>query len=253
MEVTVDGSEQQNLRTLLCSAKNVRCKRVDDSRFRLVIPADVVPGLYDLRAVGDRGISSPRTFVIGNRAEQLEPSLNEEVPTQHVVPLDVVVNGRIDKAHEADIYRFAGKQRQRVAIECWAERIDSRLRAVIELFDAGGRRLSVNRGFFGIDPLIDFHVPSDGTYTVRITDLTSTGSPEHYYRLDSDAHTVAAGIRVPAAVGDFLILRAVRESGGFATAVDDASIITARDDIAEREGLLICPEGAATYPAYRKE
>ncbi len=51
-----------------------------------------------------------------------------------------------------------------------------------------------------------------------------------------DAHTFAAGIRVPQAVGDFLILRAVRESGGFATAVDDAAIM----------------QGAATYAAYKQ-
>jgi threonine synthase len=68
-----------------------------------------------------------------------------------------------------------------------------------------------------------------------------------------DAHTVAAGIRVPAAVGDFLILRGVRETGGFATAVDDDAIIAARQEVAEREGILLCPEGAATYAAYKKE
>ena len=62
-----------------------------------------------------------------------------------------------------------------------------------------------------------------------------------------DAHTVAAGIRVPAAIGDFLILRAVRESGGFAIAVPDDAILTARDEVARSEGLLLCPEGAATY------
>ena len=66
------------------------------------------------------------------------------------------------------------------------------------------------------------------------------------------AHTMAAGIRVPAALGDFLILRAVRESGGFAIAVDDAAIEAARREIAEQEGLLMCPEGAATYAAYVK-
>lgn len=66
------------------------------------------------------------------------------------------------------------------------------------------------------------------------------------------AHTVAFGIRVPAAIGDFLILRAVRESHGFAIAVDDASILAARDEVARREGLLMCPEGAATYAAYRR-
>ena len=68
-----------------------------------------------------------------------------------------------------------------------------------------------------------------------------------------DAHTVAAGIRVPAAIGDFLILRAVRESGGFATAVEDEAILAARDEVGRREGILLCPEGAATYAAYEKE
>lgn len=68
-----------------------------------------------------------------------------------------------------------------------------------------------------------------------------------------DAHTVAAGIRVPAAVGDFLILRGVRETKGFATAVDDDAIEAARKHMAEEEGILLCPEGAATYAAYQKE
>jgi len=56
---------------------------------------------------------------------------------------------------------------------------------------------------------------------------------------------------VPIAVGDFLILRAVRESGGFAIAVEDEAIMAARDQVAREEGLLLCPEGAATYAAYR--
>ena len=67
-----------------------------------------------------------------------------------------------------------------------------------------------------------------------------------------DAHTVAAGIRVPVAVGDFLILRAVRESGGFAIAVDDGSICAGLEEVSTREGLLLCPEGAATYAAYKQ-
>ncbi len=68
----------------------------------------------------------------------------------------------------------------------------------------------------------------------------------------TDAHTVAAGIRVPVAVGDFLILRAVRESGGFAIAVTDEAIMEARAEVAQEEGLLLCPEGAATYVAYKE-
>ncbi len=67
-----------------------------------------------------------------------------------------------------------------------------------------------------------------------------------------DAHTFAAGIRVPQAVGDFLILRAVRESGGFAIAVDDDAIAEAWREVAAEEGSALCPEGAATYAAYKQ-
>ena len=73
---------------------------------------------------------------------------------------------------------------------------------------------------------------------------------EHARRWEN-AHTFAAGIRVPQAIGDFLILRAVRESGGFATAVTDEAIAEAWGEVAAEEGLLLCPEGAATYAAYK--
>jgi threonine synthase len=65
-----------------------------------------------------------------------------------------------------------------------------------------------------------------------------------------NAQTIAAGIRVPAALGDFLILRALRESGGFAIAVADERIDAARAQVAAADGLLLSPEGAATYAAY---
>jgi len=74
---------------------------------------------------------------------------------------------------------------------------------------------------------------------------------EHARRWEN-AQTVASGIRVPQAIGDFLILRAVRESGGFAMAVSDAAISEALEESARVEGFLMCPEGAATYAAYKQ-
>ena len=74
---------------------------------------------------------------------------------------------------------------------------------------------------------------------------------EHAERWE-DAHTVAAGIRVPRAVGDFLILRAVRESGGKALGVGDPAILAAVEECAKRDGLLLCPEGGATLAAYEE-
>jgi threonine synthase len=65
-----------------------------------------------------------------------------------------------------------------------------------------------------------------------------------------NAHTIASGIRVPAAIGDFLILRAIRETQGFALAIEDEEIERARREVAAQDGLLLSPEGAATYAAY---
>ncbi|HEX2624429.1 MAG TPA: threonine synthase [Sphingomicrobium sp.] len=80
---------------------------------------------------------------------------------------------------------------------------------------------------------------------------TFEAGEEHAERWE-DAATIAAGIRVPKAVGDFLILRAVRESGGKALAVGDPAILKAVDDCARQDGLLLCPEGGATLAAYRQ-
>jgi threonine synthase len=67
-----------------------------------------------------------------------------------------------------------------------------------------------------------------------------------------NARTIASGIRVPSAIGDFLILAAVRESGGYALAVEDEEIQETLEDVARREGILLCPEGAATHAAWRR-
>src|SRR5262245_9056891 len=74
---------------------------------------------------------------------------------------------------------------------------------------------------------------------------------EHAPRWEN-AHTIASGIRVPQAVGDFLILRAVRESNGYAVAVSDEAISAGLDEVAREDGFLMCPEGAATYAAWKQ-
>ena len=65
------------------------------------------------------------------------------------------------------------------------------------------------------------------------------------------ASTAATGIRVPSAVGDFLILRAVRESGGAAIAVEEDDIVKAVEDAARDDGMLLCPEGGAVLAGWR--
>ncbi|MFL5529318.1 MAG: threonine synthase [Gemmatimonadaceae bacterium] len=68
----------------------------------------------------------------------------------------------------------------------------------------------------------------------------------------SDASTIASGLRVPKAIGDFLILDAIRESEGTAIAVTDEELIAGAREIARREGIFAAPEGGACVPALRK-
>lgn len=73
---------------------------------------------------------------------------------------------------------------------------------------------------------------------------------ERHAELWDGAETIASGIRVPVAVGDFLILDAVRESGGFALAVTDEQIMASHSRVPGEDGMMLCPEGAATVAAY---
>ena len=67
-----------------------------------------------------------------------------------------------------------------------------------------------------------------------------------------NAHTTASGLRVPKAIGDFLIIDALRASGGTAIDVTDAELIAATGEIGAAEGIFCAPEGAACLPALRK-
>jgi threonine synthase len=75
---------------------------------------------------------------------------------------------------------------------------------------------------------------------------------EEFAKPWENAATVAAGLRVPGAIGDFLILRAVRESDGTATTVSDRALVAGQMRMASCEGVFACPEGGATLAALEK-
>ena len=75
---------------------------------------------------------------------------------------------------------------------------------------------------------------------------------EEFAAFFENAHTLASGLRVPAAVGDFLILRAIRASGGTALTVTDDELIAGVREMAADEGVFAAPEGGATWAALKK-
>lgn len=72
---------------------------------------------------------------------------------------------------------------------------------------------------------------------------------EEYATPWENAHTIAAGLRVPSAVGDFIMLRILRESNGTATTVSDSALVDAQRHMSRLEGIFACPEGGATLAA----
>ncbi|MBT6485851.1 MAG: hypothetical protein HOK71_14470 [Planctomycetaceae bacterium] len=183
VEVTLAGSGLGKLTTLHCGNAELTFEKTGPNRVRINIPPQTPPGFYDLRAVCVDGLSSPRAFIIGTREERLEVEPNESAETATTASLNSVVNGRIEKKGDIDQLRFLAKQGQHIVVECQAERIDSQLRAVLEVYDSSGRRLAANRGYFGIDPLIHFRVPADGSYIVKVFDLIYGGGADYSYRL----------------------------------------------------------------------
>jgi threonine synthase len=92
-----------------------------------------------------------------------------------------------------------------------------------------------------------FSVQADGCQPiVRAFKSGAKTADEHL-----GAHTAASGLRVPKAIGDFIILRILRESGGGAAAVSDEAMFAAVREMGAAEGLFACPEGAACYAALK--
>ena len=82
--------------------------------------------------------------------------------------------------------------------------------------------------------------------------VTAFEKGERFADLFPNAHTVASGLRVPRAVGDFLMLDAIRSTGGSALTVSDAEMLAAAKEIAAKTGIFAAPEGGATLAAARK-
>src|SRR5437870_12797915 len=154
------------------------------TKFKVTVPANVVPGIYDVRLFNKWGVSNPRAFVVGDLADVLEKEPNNDVKEAQRVELNTTISGTIAAPTDVDYFLFSGKKGQRIVASCLASSLDSRLLPEIELYDAGGRRLAHNRNYHHADALCDATLPSDGDYYVRLFEFTHTqGSAEHFYRL----------------------------------------------------------------------
>jgi hypothetical protein len=137
--------------------------------FKVSIARDVPPGVFEVRARGKCGLSNPRAFAVGTLTEVTETEPNNLPKQANAVAIGTTINGTCETAGR-DYFKFAAKKGQRVIIDCWAFRLDSRLDATLVLYDGTGRELERNHNTNRRDPLLDFTAPADGDYLVSIHD-----------------------------------------------------------------------------------
>jgi hypothetical protein len=153
---------------------------------------DQPPGRLPLSVHKGDMISNTMPLAVDTLPECLEREPNDSTQNAQAVTLPVIVNGRIDRPGDWDVFRFEGRAGQPIIAEVCARRLESPLDSVLELLDAAGARLAFNDDHedkadglltHHADSLIRYTLPADGTYYVRLGDSQRHGGPEYAYRL----------------------------------------------------------------------
>ena len=197
----------------------------------------------------------PALFVAECRALGAEVTLVDGLITDcgRVAAEGVREFGRFDLSTLKEPYRIEGKKTMGYEL---AEQMDRTLPDVIVYPTGGGTGLigmwkafdeMEKLGWIGPARPRMVTVQSDGCAPM----VKAFHDGDEFAEPWKDAKTVADGLRVPAAVGDFLILRALRESNGTAVAVSDQEMIEAANLIGRTQGIFVCPEGGAALAAFQ--
>jgi len=188
VEVTITGENIEDVTELTFSSPQIVAKPVAGAvnKFTVSIAADAPVGVYDARVISRLGVSSARAFSVNTLPEVVRTKANNTLETALALPVGTICNATMTK-RAVDFYSFQGVKDQAVAIDCAAVGIDSRLTPVVILADSKGADLKVNR----TGGIIDFTPPADGSYIIKVSDLTYQGGERHFYRLalqNSPAH-----------------------------------------------------------------
>jgi len=153
---------------------------------------DKKPGIYPLTAHDRQRLSNTVPFMVDTLPEALEKEPNNTQANAQKVKLPIIVNGRIDRPGDWDVFSFSGRAGQAIVAEAYARRLDSPLDSVLKLTDRTGKQLAFNDDFEDKGAGLETHhadsrilttLPANGTYYLYIGDAQQKGGPEYAYRL----------------------------------------------------------------------
>lgn len=150
------------------------------------------PGIHPVSVRQGDLVSNGQPFAVDTLPECLEKEPNDLPDAAQAVALPVIVNGRVDRPGDADVFRFEGRAGDEVVAEVWARRLDSPLDSTIRLTDAAGRQLAFNDDHEDKGSGLNTHhadswlcaaLPADGTYYLHLADAQRQGGPAYAYRV----------------------------------------------------------------------
>ena len=185
VEVTITGESIDDSYELLFSHPKLTAKpkltadgKAEPNKFIVTIAADAPRGVHDARLMTRLGVSSARAFVVDTMPEVIRVKPNTSLETAMELQPNSICNAAITR-RAVDFYSFLAVKGKRVAVDCAAAGIDSKLAAVLIVADAQGNDVLVNR----TGGVLDFTPPADGKYFIKVHGLTYQGGAEYFYRL----------------------------------------------------------------------
>ncbi|MCX6901430.1 MAG: PPC domain-containing protein [Verrucomicrobia bacterium] len=186
----------------------IKMKGVNLGNAVLQPPAkDAEVGIQQIAADRDGFISNRVPFALDTLPETFDKEPNNTIGRAQKVTLPVIINGRIDKADDWDVFQFTGKAGETIVAEVYARRLDSPVDSEIKLTDTKGQLLAFSDDREDLGAGVNTHhadsyfmtkLPADGTYYVHIGDTGRKGGEEYGYRLRISAPQPDFELRVVA-------------------------------------------------------
>jgi hypothetical protein len=179
-------------------------------------PGDI--GIRQMALRSDEAVSNNILYAVDSLPECLSIGSNATAQTAQPVTLPIILNGRIARSGEVDVFRFEGRAGDEVVAEVLARRLGSPLDSLLRLTDAAGKVLALNDDYpdkeCGLlthlaDSWLCAKLPADGTYYVHLSDAQNAGSEAHAYRLRISAPQPDFALRLAPSTINLLAGRAV--------------------------------------------
>ncbi len=210
VEITAGGTGIRPNQVLMTGSgittRVLESKDPSQARIAITIAPDADPGIRELRILNSGGVSNRFRFVVGDLPEinEIEPNSTRAAP-QPIESLPVVINGQITEG-DRDYFRFHAAAGQTVICQVQArallpyiaDAVPGWFDPVLAVYDSAGHQLDFADDFrVNPDPVLAFHAPRDGDYTLELRDVIYRGRADFVYRLTLGANPPDTTVRFP--------------------------------------------------------